>query len=134
MKILRGWLIVPLLFASSASLYAEESTDKKLDAILKEIKQLNERVRQLEIRVGRLTAEMHAQTRNQTQTRNQGANERVNPLRPADSIQLRRLKTNHNVESTIWLQQESPGSLLKDIHERERELRKRPFPADVIPY
>jgi hypothetical protein len=128
MKILGRWLIVPVLLASSTTLYADENSDK-LDAILKEITRLNERVEQLEIQVGRLTAETLALQRQQRATRG------INPVPLAPKIeQLQKLKRRHDAESTIRLQQEAPGELLKNIHERERALRNRPFPADVIPH
>ena len=128
MKILCRWLILPLLLASSTTAYADENSDK-LDAILKEITRLNERVRQLEIRVGRLTAETRAMQRQQRATQS------ATPEKSAPTIErIQRLRRVHDANSTIRLQQESPGELLKNIHERERQLRKRPFPADVIPF
>ena len=128
MKILGRWLFVPLLLASSTTLYADENSDK-LDAILNEITRLHERVKQLEIRVGRLTAETRVLQQQQRATRG------ANPVQFAPTLeQLQKLKRVHDAESTIRLQQESPGELLKNIHERERALRNRPFPADLIPY
>lgn len=129
MKILCRWLIVPLLLASSTTLYADENSDK-LDAILKEITRLNERVSQLEARVGRLTAELRA-----TQRDEPGKKRVTRPVQSETTIKhLPQLKRAHDAESTIRLQQESPGELLKNIHERERALRNRPFPADMIPH
>lgn len=127
MKILCRWLIVPWMLACSATLYADQDTNQKLDAILKEITQLNERVRRLEIKVGRLTAELRAAEAKQRT----GA---AAPVTDGISNPLRPIKKSFDVESTIRLQQEAPSELLKNVHERERELRKRPFPADQVPH
>jgi hypothetical protein len=67
--------------------------------------------------------------------RQQRATQAATPEKSAPTIeQMQRLKRAPDANSTIRLQQESPGELLKNIHERERQLRKRPFPADVIPF
>lgn len=128
MKIVSRSLVVICVLMGSVSLRADESDDK-LDAILKEITRLNERIRQLEIEVGRLRAESRASKRTE---RPNLPTQNAPKKRTLD--QIRRLKTINDAESTIRLQQESPSELLKNVHQREQELRKRQFPADVVPF
>ena len=130
MRLRFGWLMAGLLVFNSAALVADDNS-AKLDAILNEITRLNERVSQLEKQVGRLTAELRAAQRIQTfETRISKP-----AKRPEAAIeQMQRLRRIYDAKSTIQLQQRSPGELLKNIYERELELRKRPFPADMIPY
>ena len=129
MKLQFGWVMAGLLVFNSAALVADDNSDK-LDAILNEIKRLNERVSQLEKQVGRLTAELRAAQRLQP-TETGIPKPAKKPEAAIEPMQI--LRRIHDAKSTIQLQQQAPGELLKNIYERELELRKRPFPPEVIP-
>jgi septal ring factor EnvC (AmiA/AmiB activator) len=125
---LRYGLLVALLCVSNSPAVAADDDGDSLNTILKEIKRLSERVTQLEIRVGRLTAELHAAQQQQQKIRIDS------PAKsPSLNHKMQKLRRSHDANETIRLQQVSPGKLLKNIHERERQLRERPFPADVFP-
>ena len=110
--LLAGLLIAPILGAA-------EPNEDKLEAILKELRILNERVAQLEKRM---------------ETVESVVNE-LDVLK-LDSKTIRQrpfLKAvPRGPKEIIRLQNEEPGELLKNIHERERELRKS-FEVATLP-
>ena len=77
-------------------------------------------VEQLKLSVARLRAELRANGRTTNASPVQTP-KRVVPRKPA----------TRSVNDVFRSQRESPGDLLKDIHSRERELRRRPFPAEM---
>jgi hypothetical protein len=122
MKLRYGLLMASILVINSSSLFADEQNEK-LDAILKEIKLLNQRVSELEQKVRTLTAA--------TQVQPARANVQVPQSIPTSEVM--RLKRYPDVEGIIRIQGESPGSLIKGLHERERQLRHRHFLPEVFP-
>ena len=119
---LRYGLCLAFLCASISPAFADDDGDK-LDVILKEIRLLSQRVSRLEEQLQSLVTAKPVQT--------EPAND---PLpesnRKRAIIQMQRLT---DVEEVIRLQGESPGSLIKGLHERERVLRQRQFPPEVFP-
>jgi hypothetical protein len=98
-----------------------------VDALLKEIRLLKQRVAQLEKQVRALSpaAEKPAVTIikiNNDDSLSRRFRRMPLPSRPASVP---------SVNEVMRLQFESPGTLLKGIHERERMLRKRPFFPEV---
>ena len=110
-----GWLAI-LLMVSSVS--AADTTDQKLDQILKELRSLSKRVTVLENRI----AKMESKT---TVDPNSKGTSRTKPIKTFRSIHL-------GPREVLRMQTEQPSSLLKDIHQRERVLRKRIFYPDVF--
>lgn len=115
-----------LFLFNSPTLFADDAD--KLDAILRELKTLNARVTALEEEVGRL----RATTRLLSRAPGAASGEESGIRSQRARIPVRRLPSP-SAEEVIRMQNESPGELQKGIHERERLLRKRPFPADVVP-
>lgn len=109
-------LVVFLLLVAKAS--AVEPTDEKLDAILKEIRLLNKRVAVLEDRVAALEVKDERKLESEPATR-------IPHQKKFRPLQL-------GPQEVLRMQTEEPGSLLKDIHQRERVLRKRIFYPDVF--
>ncbi len=105
---------------SCAPTFADESSDK-LDLILKEIRQLKQRIGRLEATVAQMSRE---------QSISEPAEEPAPARLPA---RIPQYPVHPTPAEVIRLQTTTPGVLLKDIHERERVLRKRFFPADEVP-
>lgn len=88
------------------------TAEQKLDLVLKEIQKLNQRVGALEGRLRAMTAAKPVEARTQRRV--------INPkqpnIRPGDVIDMR-----------------NQGDFPKNIHELERQLRRRSFPAESWP-
>ena len=122
MKSLFGWFMAVLFLVQSPAVFADEKDDK-LEAILREIKSLNQRVSDLEQKVRNLTSTKPAAKVQ--------ANVSALPMIPASELE-RNLHRYPDVKGVIRMQGESPGSLINGLHERERILRRRQFPAEVF--
>lgn len=121
MRIRRPALACLALLVTSCLVHADEKDDT-LDAILKEIRSLSERVGRLEAQVRTLSTQHAVQSPQRYY--------RLPALSPsAPSIENKRAGTTP--EEVIRMQGESPGLLLKGLHQRERLLRNRPFPPDA---
>ncbi len=117
-----GSIAVCFVAAFASSAVADDHTEK-LDLILKELKQLNQRVSRLEQQMRKLAEAPPAQANRRERSLDDAFRRVITPpARPA-------LDTPAEI---IRLQTESPGLLMKGIHERERRLRQRHFPAELF--
>ena len=125
-SVLTAFVLAGLQMASPQSVSADESSDK-LDLILKEL-------RSLSIRVGRLEAEVKTMQRSQRDAslntgRSRNRSIRFEPL-PKQRNVISPMLPPIQPREVMDLQQKSPNELMRNIHERERQLRSRVFPAD----
>ncbi|MFK8112209.1 MAG: hypothetical protein AB8B91_08390 [Rubripirellula sp.] len=96
-----------------------QTTDgETMELILQEIRLLGQRMTVLEGRVRALAHERHRNRQPQVKS----------PLR---NVFRQPVQPTKSPAQVIELQKESSGDLLKDVHRLERELRARPFPAEL---
>ncbi len=106
-------------FCMACSTLLAEPPEEKLDTILKELRALGQRVDALEARIGDLESDKS----------------RAGQMLPKASVSpLPRvpLQPVPRPQDIFRMQIEEPGSLLKNIQERERTLRNRAFPPDLF--
>lgn len=113
------YLVLVGMCVFSVNVFADPPEDK-LDLILKELRTLSQRVDVLEARLRAMDKQLER------------VSHEVEPVRRAPVDQLRHpLPHGMRPQDVLRMQIEEPGSLLKNIHERERVLRNRIFPADI---
>ena len=121
MRVLLTVIVFAVLATSNAST-AKDPVNEKLDVILNEIRVLSGRLEALEDRMDTLEKARDTKTLITLPRK-------ANP--PIPQSWLMRQKSKSAPTEVLRLQFEQPERLMKDIHERERLLRKRLFLPDL---
>lgn len=128
-------ILIILLASCSFTSLAVADDSEKLDAILKELRDLKSRVQVLEQKLDAIGVAKRPTTQKSASVRIIDIDDSRGIAEPyLNRVQPSRLAPSKEVEEVMRMQFESPGQLLKGIHDRERRLRHRFFSPDSIPH